>query len=82
MQDCAAKGVKGRLGTVLRAYLNRYLPQDAHTLCHGNTYLAVTKGESDVLLSGVGGLVFFVVCVSQQTLWDVAKKGMGKLCGV
>lgn len=45
-QDCAANGVKGRLGVVLRAYLEAYLPQDAHTLCDGVTFLAVTKGAS------------------------------------
>jgi hypothetical protein len=36
--------VKGRLGIVLRSYLEVYLPHNAHELCDGNTFLAVTKG--------------------------------------
>lgn len=42
-QDCASKGVKGRLGVVLRSYLEEYLPHNAHELCDGITFLAVTK---------------------------------------
>ncbi|WIA42761.1 hypothetical protein OEZ86_008703 [Tetradesmus obliquus] len=41
--ECATNGVKGRLGIVLRAYLDAYLPHNAHELCDGNTFLAVTK---------------------------------------
>lgn len=42
--DCRVNGVKGRLGLALRAYLLKYLPQDAHVLCHDSTFLAVTRG--------------------------------------
>lgn len=45
LQDCASKGVRGRLGVVLRAYLDAYLPDNAHELCDGSTFLAVTRGE-------------------------------------
>jgi hypothetical protein len=44
VQECATNGVKGRLGIVLRSYLEAYLPHNAHELCDGNTFLAVTKG--------------------------------------
>lgn len=30
---------------VLGSYLDAYLPEDAHQLCEGNTFLAITRGE-------------------------------------
>lgn len=37
--------MRGRLGVVLGSYLDAYLPDDAHELCEGNTFLAITRGE-------------------------------------
>jgi hypothetical protein len=48
LQDCASQGVRGRLGIVLRSYLNAYLPDNAHKLCEGTTFFAVTRGECQV----------------------------------
>jgi hypothetical protein len=49
LQDCSSKGVRGRLGNVLRSYLNAYLPDDAHKLCEGTAFFAVTRGECNSL---------------------------------
>lgn len=63
IQDCATNGVRGRLGTCLRSYLDTYLPPNAHELCDGNTFLAVTKG---VALQGGGGDILKAVGMGIQ----------------
>lgn len=41
---CKQHGVRGRLGGVLKEYLTRHLPSDAHVRCSDKLYFAVTRG--------------------------------------
>lgn len=41
--DCRAKGTRLRLGGLLREFLHANLPLNAHEICQGNTFVAVTR---------------------------------------
>lgn len=43
LHDCRLYGTRGRLGPVLESFLEKHLPEDAHQLCSGRAYVAVTK---------------------------------------
>jgi hypothetical protein len=41
--DCRINGTQGRLGKVLKHFLDTLMPEDAHERCKGKAYIAVTK---------------------------------------
>lgn len=43
MGDLRRGGTRGRLGAVLKAFLQHNLPEDAHEKCRGQAYVAVTR---------------------------------------
>ncbi|KAL4443023.1 hypothetical protein ABPG77_008514 [Micractinium sp. CCAP 211/92] len=43
MDDLRRGGTRGRLGAVLKSFLQDNLPEDAHEKCRGQAYVAVTK---------------------------------------
>ena len=43
MHDCRRNGTRGRLGPVLRKFLEKNLPEDAHERCTETTFVAVTQ---------------------------------------
>ncbi|KAL4457761.1 hypothetical protein ABPG75_012626 [Micractinium tetrahymenae] len=43
MDDLRRGGTRGRLGAVLKAFLQQHLPEDAHEKCRERAYVAVTK---------------------------------------
>ena len=46
VDDCRAHGTKARLSSVVEVQLRKHMPEDAHVLCSGHTWLGVTMLSS------------------------------------